>query len=95
MNELSNPAMSLAPVPLPRGPLHPAQAHSFVDFLPRRTQEAIEVSWPKNQDEVRAAQKLRFDVFGTEMGARHLTQVPGHAIDLFDDYCEHFSAGAQ
>jgi putative hemolysin len=38
---------------------------------------------------VREAQKLRFDVFGTEMGARLSTLVPGHDVDLFDDYCEH------
>jgi putative hemolysin len=60
-----------------------------VDFLPRRVQGAIRVSWAQHQDEVREAQKLRFDVFGTEMGARLSGKVPGHDIDLFDDYCEH------
>ena len=89
MKELPNPTFSLSPVHLPRGSLHPVQAHPSVDFLPRRTQGAIEVSLAKNQDEVREAQKLRFDVFGTEMGARLSTKVPGHDIDLFDDYCEH------
>lgn len=48
-----------------------------------------EVSWARHQDEVRAAQRLRFQVFQTEMGARLNTPVPGHDIDLFDDYCEH------
>jgi putative hemolysin len=60
-----------------------------VDFLPRRSQSTIDVTWAKHQDEVREAQKLRFDVFGTEMGARLSGKVPGHDIDLFDDYCEH------
>lgn len=50
---------------------------------------AIEVSWARHQDEVREAQRLRFDVFQTEMGARLNTPLPGHDIDLFDDYCEH------
>ena len=49
----------------------------------------IEVSWAKHQDEVRAAQKLRFDVFAGEMGARLNTSIPGHDVDLFDNYCEH------
>ncbi|MBS0452010.1 MAG: GNAT family N-acetyltransferase [Proteobacteria bacterium] len=49
----------------------------------------IEVSWARHQDEVRAAQRLRFDVFAGEMGARLNTSLPGHDIDLFDDFCEH------
>lgn len=89
MEEVPNPVFTLAPVNLPGGALYQAQAHPCVDFLPRRTQGAIEVTWAKHQDEVREAQKLRFDVFGTEMGARLSTKVPGHDIDLFDDYCEH------
>jgi putative hemolysin len=32
---------------------------------------------------------LRYDVFATEMGARLKESIPGHDIDLFDDYCEH------
>ena len=50
---------------------------------------AISVSWARHQDEVRAAQRLRFDVFATEMGARLSTPLAGHDIDLFDNYCEH------
>jgi len=50
---------------------------------------AIEVSWAVHQDEVRAAQRLRYQVFVQEMGARLQTRLPGHDIDLFDDFCEH------
>jgi putative hemolysin len=89
MKELPNPTFALSPVSLPRGLLHPAQVQTPVDFLPRPAQNTIHVTWAKHQDEVREAQKLRFDVFGTEMGARLSTKVPGHDIDLFDDYCEH------
>jgi putative hemolysin len=49
----------------------------------------IEVSWARNQSDVREAQKLRFDVFATEMGARLPNALPGHDVDLFDDFCEH------
>ena len=44
----------------------------------------IQVRWARHLDEVRQAQKLRFEVFGLEMGARLSTTVPGHDIDLFD-----------
>ena len=89
MKELPNPTFALSPISLPRGLLHPAQSNSAVDFLPRRAQNAIHVTWAKHQDEVREAQRLRFDIFGTEMGARLSSKLPGHDIDLFDDYCEH------
>ena len=49
----------------------------------------ISVSWARHQDEVRAAQRLRHDVFAGEMGARLSTPIAGHDIDLFDDFCEH------
>ncbi|QDL54334.1 GNAT family N-acetyltransferase [Rhodoferax aquaticus] len=49
----------------------------------------IEVSWARHLDDVRAAQRLRYDVFATEMGARLSTTLPGHDIDLFDNFCEH------
>lgn len=49
----------------------------------------IRVRWAKHLDEVRAGQRLRYDVFAGEMGARLNTGVPGHDIDLFDDFCEH------
>ena len=54
-----------------------------------KTSHGIVVSWAVHQDEVRAAQKLRFDVFAGEMGARLNSPIPGHDIDLFDNYCEH------
>ena len=49
----------------------------------------IAVSWARHQDEVRAAQRLRYEVFAGEMGARLKSPLPGHDIDLFDNYCEH------
>lgn len=63
---------------------------SLVDGMGREAQApAISVSWARHQDEVRAAQRLRFDVFAGEMGARLTTPLAGHDIDLFDNYCEH------
>ncbi len=52
----------------------------------------LEVTWARHLDEVRAAQRLRHQVFVEEMGAR-LTPMAGapagHDVDLFDDFCEH------
>jgi putative hemolysin len=49
----------------------------------------VSVAWARHQDEVRQAQRLRFDIFASEMGARLDTPLAGHDIDMFDDYCEH------
>ena len=53
---------------------------------------ALEVVWARHLDEVRAAQRLRYQVFVEEMGARPtpLNGAPaGHDIDVFDEFCEH------
>ena len=84
MKELPNPTFPLSPVALPRGSLHrPDQS------LAAPGRGGIEVSWARHLDEVRAAQRLRYQIFAGEMGARLETSMPGHDIDLFDDYCEH------
>jgi putative hemolysin len=49
----------------------------------------VSAAWARHQDEVRQAQRLRFDVFASEMGARLDTPLAGHDVDRFDDYCEH------
>ena len=55
----------------------------------------LEAVWARHQDEVRAAQRLRYDVFAGEMGAQ-LAPWPGapagHDVDRFDDACEHLIA---
>ncbi len=84
MNELPTPTLPLSPASLPRGSLHRSH-HS--DAAPRRS--AISVAWASRQEEVRQAQRLRHEVFATEMGARLQTPLAGHDIDLFDDFCEH------
>lgn len=49
----------------------------------------VEVAWARHLDEVREAQRLRYDVFAKEMGARLKSPIAEHDIDIFDDFCEH------
>ena len=92
MNELPSPTMPLSPVSLPRGSLHrPDRQRDGPDAaaVAAAGRGGIAVSWARQQDEVRQAQRLRFEVFAGEMGARLTTPLAGHDIDLFDDFCEH------
>jgi len=53
---------------------------------------AFHVEWARHEDDVRAAQRLRHQVFVEEMGARpaHVNGAPeGHDVDVFDAFCEH------
>ncbi|MFJ8360961.1 GNAT family N-acetyltransferase [Streptomyces sp. NPDC093984] len=47
------------------------------------------VSLARDEADVRAAQRLRHDVFAGEMGALLSTPQPGLDIDPFDAYCDH------
>ena len=78
MNEQSIPALlrPSAPAAILRAPARPPRA-------------AFTVAWARQQDEVREAQRLRYSVFAGEMGARLSGAIPGHDIDIYDDYCEH------
>ncbi|MGW2716657.1 GNAT family N-acetyltransferase [Streptomyces sp. NPDC001492] len=47
------------------------------------------VSLARDEADVRAAQRLRYEVFAGELGALLSTPQPGHDIDAFDAYCDH------
>lgn len=64
MNELPNPTYPLSPITLPRGSLHRSE-----DTLSQAQSGGIVVSWAKHLDEVRQAQRLRYEV-AIEMGAQ-------------------------
>ncbi|RZI96574.1 MAG: GNAT family N-acetyltransferase, partial [Rubrivivax sp.] len=88
MNELPTPTFPLSPVSLPRGSLPRRGAEAGAQHG-TGAQGGISVAWARHHDEVRAAQRLRYEVFAGEMGARLSTDVAGHDVDLFDDFCEH------
>ncbi len=94
MNELPNPTMPLSPIALPRGSLHRSGTERM-ERLAENEQNSIQVAWAKHQDEVRQAQRLRYAVFAGEMGAQLSTTLPGHDVDIFDDYCEHLLVRSQ
>ncbi len=65
---------------------------SDVPSLPQAScdsRQGFTVSWARHLDEVRQAQRLRYQVFAQEMGARLPQRLPGHDVDIFDDFCEH------
>ncbi|WP_294636734.1 GNAT family N-acyltransferase [uncultured Aquabacterium sp.] len=72
-----------------RRSLHPRSASGEPDAAARA---GLAVVWARSEEDVRAAQRLRYRVFAEEMGARLNVPAgspPGHDIDLFDPYCEH------
>ena len=92
MKELPTPTFAFSPVAMPRRPLlkrFHAPIPAALVRIPAPPAGKILVGWARHQDEVREAQRLRYNVFALEMGATLPIVVPGHDIDLFDDYCEH------
>jgi putative hemolysin len=87
MNEQPDPVFA-APQFTLRTPQQPVLLHKPPRPAPD-TSAGLAVHWARHQDEVRAAQRLRHAVFVGEMGARLSTPIPGHDIDLFDNFCEH------
>ncbi|GHF60362.1 hypothetical protein GCM10018790_42920 [Kitasatospora xanthocidica] len=47
------------------------------------------VSLARDEDDVRAAQRLRHQVFGAELGAVLHSPVAGLDVDPFDEFCDH------
>ncbi|RZI76207.1 MAG: GNAT family N-acetyltransferase [Variovorax sp.] len=90
MKELPNPMFAISQLGLRRAPHTLPSLPEIVAQPPAAPATAgITVQWARHQDEVRAAQRLRYQVFAGEMGARLDTALPGHDMDLFDDFCEH------
>lgn len=58
-------------------------------LLTQRKTPQLSLSLAQNKEEVREAQRLRFQVFSEEMGANLNGKEHGIDQDLFDPYCEH------
>ena len=102
MRELPSPFMPLADLrahPAPWGSLHPSSSDApHQPMQPRHRAMAFEVSWARDEEDIRQAQALRYQIFAVEMGAR-LTATSYGAdkldVDLFDPFCEHLLVRAQ
>jgi putative hemolysin len=60
---------------------------SVVEPAPARPRYVVSLA--RDEQDVRAAQRLRHEVFADEMGALLTTSEPGLDIDAFDAYCDH------
>jgi putative hemolysin len=94
MNELPIPTLALSTLHKPRESTHTGSyvVPGTVRELDCRSLGRVQVVWARHQDEVRLAQRLRYQIFATEMGAKLDTPLPGYDIDRFDDFCEHLLA---
>jgi putative hemolysin len=55
----------------------------------RPARPSLSVGLALNEREILSAQKLRYQVFAEELGARLPSKIPGVDHDLFDPFCEH------
>jgi putative hemolysin len=96
MRDLPLPTFPIADLSAPaasRRSLRPSGTHQGRIELPDASvKPGLEVVWARDEDDVRAAQRLRYSVFADEMGACLTVPAgspPRHDIDIFDPYCEH------
>ena len=54
-----------------------------------KTETALEVSWVRHDEELKAAQRLRYQVFHEEWGTQAGSAIQALDIDEFDPHCEH------
>ncbi|MFB6810078.1 GNAT family N-acetyltransferase [Streptomyces sp. NPDC056387] len=80
----STPVVTPAAVPAAVPAAAPAASPAALPAAPRYA-----VRLARNEDEVRAAQRLRHQVFAGELGARLDGPEPSLDSDAFDAYCDH------
>lgn len=101
MKELPMPMLPLIGMLDFRSARKPASSAPQVPVAAPRAlagEPGLEVVWARHEDEVREAQRLRYQVFATEMGARLRPPAgtpDGLDVDLFDAYCEHLLVRTQ
>ncbi|ARF76699.1 GNAT family N-acetyltransferase [Kitasatospora albolonga] len=82
------PLSTVPPAPLPAVPPTPLPT-APAPTATRSPEPAYRVSLATGQEDVRAAQRLRHQVFAGELGARLDGPEPGLDSDAFDAYCDH------
>lgn len=104
MRDLPLPTLPLSGLYLPRRARRDAATPTIEPVAPQATPAApsraergdtapkLSVHWAQGQREIRDAQRLRYEVFVEEMGARITPPhgaPAGYDIDMFDPHCEH------
>ena len=56
---------------------------------PSSSTPTLSVILAGTEEEIRECQRLRYDIFAKEMGAKLDTKVPGLDVDRFDNLCKH------
>ena len=88
MRDLPLPTFPIADLSAPAAPRRSLRQSSTEEA----SNQALDVVWARDEEDVRQAQRLRYLVFAGEMGAS-LTVPPGspagHDIDISDPFCEH------
>ncbi|MBU2737224.1 GNAT family N-acetyltransferase [Acidithiobacillus concretivorus] len=64
------------------------QSHGSTDHVTKKKDRSLRLYLARHQDEVEAAQRLRYEVFSAEYGAQ-LSGEPGLDQDEYDPFCEH------
>ncbi|OWQ85341.1 ornithine-acyl-ACP acyltransferase [Roseateles aquatilis] len=91
MRDLPLPTLPFSDLRSPEAPRRSLPAGSQTDAVDT-ARTRFHVGWARTEDEVRQAQRLRYQIFVDEMGARLSPPVgapAGHDIDVFDPFCEH------
>ncbi|KDN81305.1 GNAT family N-acetyltransferase [Kitasatospora cheerisanensis] len=73
--------------PSPATPARPVESSSALGAAGQ--QPSYQLVFARTEEEVRAAQRLRYQVFAQEMGAVLDSPLPGLDADPFDEFCDH------
>lgn len=65
------------------------QSQLAVERAPARVPGALVAELARSSDEVRASQRLRYEIFAGELGANLHNFTPGLDHDRFDPFCQH------
>ena len=100
MRDLPLPTLPLSEISGPRAQRRSLHRRDACGAPESAARPRLEVVWARSEEEVLEAQRLRYQIFAEEMGARLSCPVgapAGHDIDMFDPYCEHLlvRAGGQ
>jgi putative hemolysin len=90
MRDLPLPTLPLSDIRAPRRSLHRSSTPPADGTASERVR--FEVVWARDESEILEAQRLRYQVFAEEMGARLTPPVgtpAGLDVDVFDPFCEH------